>query len=176
MLVSDMTQTNLLLIGFVVFALTLISLTGLNDSIFSDAVKFLNPQDRADSIAVRINTGSEQKEYYSFSKIGYVKSNDHSFLLESIPSKDKLSYYKLVNNSLNSPIFGNFDVAIDIIAGDGSVIETLQYKKCKVEEYFTYVNDSKGKYRLTGDDTSKGLEIRDVTKLTCIGFSINIKT
>ena len=65
------------------------------------------------------------------------------------------------------------DISIEIFSGDGTLLERLNYKRCEVESYFVYVNDSKGKFSFVEDEESK-LEIRDVAQFSCIGFSVEI--
>lgn len=137
-------------------------------------VKNLGNTERAESIVVRIQTEKELK-FFTFSKLGFVKSKTVQFLLESLPTNDKKPFYNLVAKSLNhSPDARPFDVNIDLVAGDGSIIHTLNYKKCTIESYFVYVNDSKGDYRFSKDKTDR-MEIRDVTKFDCMGFSITVQ-
>ncbi len=157
--------------GVVIFSL---NSTGMfSETLIASGVKLFDKNDRADSIVVRFIQEHINKEekYYTFSKIGFVKSSTPKFMLESVPTKDKKPYYEFIEKHYNNGLSKSFTVEIDILAGDGSKIETLQYKKCQVESYFVYVNDSKGKFSLTGESIS-GMEIRDVTKFECTTFSI----
>ena len=94
------------------------------------------------------------------------------FQLESLPSKDKKEFYKIVARYINAgakpePI----DVNIDLVAGDGSVIQTLKYAKCEISAYWAAVNDNKEQYRL---GNIEGPEIREFTNFLCQGYSINV--
>jgi len=137
----------------------------------------LNPTDAAKSIQVRIKPATSNTEYTynSFSRIGFV-AGEANFLLESVPSKDKNSFYKLVKSSLEDRDgllrSSNLDVSMDIFSGDGKIIETLVYKKCEVTEYFVHVVDSKGTIFFLKDDGS--VEIREVTKFACSSFSLDL--
>ena len=64
------------------------------------------------------------------------------------------------------------DVAIDLYSGDGEIIQSLEYSACAVDEYFVYGVDSKGKIFFGDDDGT--VEIREVTKFSCVGFTLNI--
>lgn len=136
----------------------------------------LDPDNAANSIVVhtsRVGT-SEERTYDSFSRIGFV-SGEGNFLLESVPSLDKKDFYEFLKESLdNNNQFNEveMDVSIDIYSGNGKLIETLEYNKCTLEEYFVHSVDSLGKIQfIEGKDS---IEIREVTKLGCKSFSINL--
>jgi len=132
----------------------------------------LDENDYATNFVVRfINHEGHENTFYTFSKIGFVRSDEIKFQLESIPSKDKEPYYEFISKSMKSSINLRFDVVIDLMAANGDIIETLHYKKCTVDAYFIHVNDSKGKFSFLEGENSK-LEIRDITKFACLGFTI----
>jgi len=128
---------------------------------------------RAESIVVHLYDRSNDYTFYTFSKIGYVRSAGHEFSLESIPSEDKQSFYQYIQKNLNKSSPERFEVDLDLVAADGSIIETLNYNKCIITDYFVYSNDSKGKYRFS-DSLPGKMEIRDITKFACLGFSITV--
>jgi len=139
------------------------------------AGKTLNEADVAKSLLVRVKSDgdSREKTFDSFSRIGFVRSSNVEFLLESLPSKDKKPFYELVEKSLatsNPPLM---NINIDVFSGDGSLIETLNYKRCVVTSYFIHVNDSKGKFSFLQDGNSD-MEIREITKFECAGFKISV--
>src|SRR3989338_6498006 len=82
----------------------------------------LNSADAAKSIQVKVTPQGTNNErtYDSFSRIGFVAGGSN-FLLESVPSKDKKSFYNLVKTSLedkNRLSKSNLlDVSIDIFSG-----------------------------------------------------------
>jgi hypothetical protein len=146
----------------------------------------LNPDTMAQSFVVQFTTGTNTITVNTFSKIGMFGVTDAGptvpatdsggppqFYLESIPTKDKQSYYGLVNQYINIATTNSdyplFDVTIGILAGDGSTIETVHYTQCKLQSYYPYVNDLKDTYRFSGQDTS---EIRDVTTFSCAKIAI----
>jgi hypothetical protein len=139
------------------------------------AGKTLNTDDVAKSLQVRIMIDGDNKEkiYDSFSRLGFVKSSGIEFLLESLPSKDKKSFYAFVQESLTVTNPRLMNINIDVFSGDGTLIETLNYNRCIVSEYFIHVNDSKGKFSFLDDNTS-GMEIREVTQFECAGFKITV--
>jgi len=137
----------------------------------------LNSADAAKSIQVRMTQVGTNTEYVynSFSRIGFVEGAGN-FLLESVPSKDKNSFYYLVKKSLESKGSQNraaqLNISMDIFSGDGKIIETLLYSHCSVTEYFVHVVDSKGTILFLKDDGS--VEIREVTKFECVSFTIDL--
>jgi len=169
-----MISKNAILILLVaILGMSMLSTATYLSDVFAKGVN-LDENDYATNFVVRfIDAGGNEYEFYTFSKIGFVRSVDIKFQLESIPSKDKQPYYEFISKSMISGETKRFDVALDLIAADGSIIETLNYKSCMVDEYFVYVNDSKGKFSFLENENSK-LEIRDITKFECSGFSINI--
>ena len=137
------------------------------------ANKTLNDDDIAKTIQVRMIIEGEPEEWVfdSFSKIGFVRSTSVEFFLESLPSKDKKPFYDYLETSLNRYQPHTLDISIDVISGDGTLLETLNYRKCIVGSYFIHVNDSKGKFTFLDEGTSK-MEIHEVTKFECLGLSI----
>ena len=152
----------------------IVAVTLLSINAFGVDIASFNKNNFADSIEVTfIGDDGKNKKFYSFSKIGFVKSKIAKFSLESVPSKDKMPFYELVKVQLDNPTKKLFDVKIDILAGDGSLIETLYYKKCELEKYFVYSNDSKGKYRFLEGKTSE-MELREVSKFSCLRFLLEV--
>lgn len=169
-----------ILIAYVLLAVIAGSVSSLTAiSLFPEitqvyAGKTLNEDDIAKSLVIRVMSDSDNKEkiYDSFSRIGFVKSSGIEFLLESLPSKDKKSFYEFVQKSLipNPPLM---NINIDVFSGDGTLIETLNYNKCVVTSYFIHVDDSKGTFRFLDDGTSD-MEIKEITKFECAGFKITV--
>ena len=103
----------------------------------------------AENIVVHFQDRTHDLTFYTFSKIGFVRSTSIEFSLESIPSDDKQPLYEYIAENLNKQSPDRFDIDIDLVSADGSIIETLDYNKCVVTAYFVYSNDSKGKYRFS---------------------------
>ena len=94
------------------------------------------------------------------------------FQLESLTSADKKDFYNLISNYLaNTSTIRPYNINIDIVASDGSIIETLEYGGCKPSGYSVYTNDDSSQYRLANKD---GLEIREDTNFMCAGFHITV--
>ena len=169
-----MVSKNVIVILLVaILGMSILSTSTYLSDVFAKGVN-LDENDYATNFVITfIDNGGNEFPFYTFSKIGFVRSDDIKFQLESIPSKDKVPYYEFISKSMTSGETTRFDVSMDLLAADGSIIETLNYKSCLVEEYFIHVNDSKGKFSFLEDDNSK-LEIHDITKFECSGFSISV--
>lgn len=144
----------------------------------------LGENERAQSFVVHFSGGdffTEPVTIYSYSQFLHfsetVSSNRISafqerpaFLLRSLPSHDKAPIYDLVNKYVNAGKQPEmFDVSVEVLSGDGSVIQTWDYRRCDVVDYATYVNDNKDDYRFGENDEA---EIRDVLVIECGGFSL----
>ena len=174
------TALGLLVLAIVSTSIISFSLVGLTpDEIQAFAAAPLNSKDVAKFMIVKINVeGSSNGElvYGTFSRIGFV-SGEANFLLESLPSVDKKSFYQLVQKSLKSKgsIVNQvlFDMKIELFSGGYDHIETLSYSKCQITDYFINTVDSRGKFRFLEDNNSD-IEIREVTKFDCTGFNVSL--
>jgi len=136
----------------------------------------LDPENVANSIIVHANRDgtSEIKTYDSFSRIGFV-SGEGNFLLESVPSIDKKEFYEFIKESLDDKNVLDHEminINIDIYSGNGKLIETLEYRKCQLTEYFVHSVDSLGKIQFIKGESS--IEIREVSKFECSSFTISL--
>ena len=137
----------------------------------------LSSDNVAKTIQVRVTPSGtlEERTYDSFSRVGFV-DGENNFLLESVPSKDKKPYYELLKRSIEDKRAESSDnrmhVSIDLFSGDGEIIQSLEYRDCKVTEYFVHGVDSKGKIFFTEEDGT--VEIREVSKFSCVSFTLNL--
>ena len=148
------------------------------------ATTSLSDNDRAKSFVVHFIGGDyfpETVTIYTYSQFFHfsesIDSNTISFfedtpslLLRSLPSHDKSVIYDLVNKYVNpgaKPVA--FDARVEVLAGDGKIIQTWDYRKCHVTDYTTFVNDDEDEYRFGDKDEA---EIRDVLVIQCSGFSL----
>ena len=155
----------------------------------------LNPSDSADSLVVTFwaeGVDSEKNTFYTFSYfVHYPQTMANSryrtvqgsavvledyyvqptFILESVPSKDKKPLYEFMNEYIKKS--GDADLRIhaqvDIVAGDGSIILTWDYRQCDIEGYWTYVDDWKEYYKYIPGNES---EIHERFQFECRGFSL----
>jgi hypothetical protein len=111
------------------------------------------------------------KDYQSFALPDYAFGNKPKFYLESLPSKDKGTFYQLVNKYVTpSSVPQPFDVSIDLTSGDGSTIQTWKYTKCEITKYQPYLQS----FLTVNMFTEKFQpEIRDRSIFQCSGLSLD---
>ena len=116
-------------------------------------------------------TSSESKDSELYSIPLYKFTDTPEFLLESLPSHDKRDMYVGIENWMTrgSASLQPFDVDIDVISGDGRIIQTWAYKKCEPTAYGTFVQDLIFFYQFVDQDKS---EIRDRVTFTCSGLRL----
>jgi len=170
-------QLATIIIASAVALLALSTVYSNFDTIQAYAGVTLSSDNVAKTIQVRVTPSGTLNEqtYDSFSRVGFV-DGENNFLLESVPSKDKRPFYELVKKSIEDKRADSTDnrmhVAIDLFSGDGSIIQSLEYSSCKVDEYFVHGVDSKGKIFFLEEDGT--VEIREVTKFSCVSFTLNL--
>jgi len=114
----------------------------------------------------RFNSGKDTTDLTALREAGYASY----FVLESLPSKEKVDFYKIISKYINpgkppQP----FDVSISGIMSDGTTILTTSYKKCQAEEYSFYTQDLAINYQYTNE---KQGEIRDKIIFLCGGEAV----
>ncbi|MBA4452509.1 MAG: hypothetical protein H2B03_04970 [Nitrosopumilaceae archaeon] len=116
----------------------------------------------------KIEPGDKPHYVASFHEQGF----DTFFYLESNPSLDKGEFYSLVAKTINPEKTPElFDASIDVLAGDNSVIVTLNYSKCKITNYTPYSQDYVLFYQYSDLIND---EIRDRIVLYCSGMSMQV--
>ena len=93
------------------------------------------------------------------------------FTLQSIPSKDKLVLYEFVEKYISAHDPERFSVVVDILSGDGEIIQSWDYRKCSIADYTTFVNTDKDEYRFSNTDD---LEIRELFVFACSGYNLRV--
>ena len=93
------------------------------------------------------------------------------FLLETLPSKENINYYNAIDDyfQTDSTLFKEFDVSIDVVSGDGTVLQTWEYRDCDLEDYTVYLQDNVIYNKFHGGD---GSEIRERSIFDCRGLSL----
>ena len=92
-----------------------------------------------------------------------------AFTLESLPSKDKEFYYHLLSMYINAGKEPEpFDVTVDIVSGDNTILQTWQYFGCQMENYEVFLQDTLVTVKF---NPSPAAEIRDTTGFVCTGFN-----
>ena len=146
--------------------------------------------ERAQSIVVRFSDGPMPTEipFTTFSLFqpitqrekfvhenAYVFGDKPQFVLQSLPSKDKVELYEAIDKvyfaKAGTATITRFDVAIDILAGDGSLIQTWQYKKCHVYAYGTFLQEVRNFYQFSDRLES---EFRDKMIVECSGVRLQV--
>jgi len=94
------------------------------------------------------------------------------FFLESLPSKDKRGYYNFLSKYINPVRTPEpFDVSIDMITGDGTILLRWNYSDCFLNNYSLKLRDSQLRYSFTGQKTS---EVLDKTDFGCAGNHLQV--
>jgi len=115
-------------------------------------------------------TSSKNLQSELFNAPIYVFQDSPTFLLESLPSLDKQDMYRGIDKWMTkSAVLSPFDVNIDILSGDGQIIQTWAYKKCEPTGYGTYLQDVKFYYQFVDDDAA---EIRERVTFDCAGIEL----
>jgi hypothetical protein len=99
------------------------------------------------------------------------KQPPFKFLLETLPSKDNIGYYRAIDDyfQIDSALFKEFDVSIDVVSGDGTTLQTWEYRNCDLEDFSIYLQDNVLFDRFLGN---AGPEIRERSIFHCTGFSL----
>ena len=148
----------------------------------------VDKNDRAMNVLVHMTVNGKQSTFDSFTKFdhslssmptrgGKFSSNQYftnpSFMLYSLPSKDKTVYYDqvfgFINSQGNKPPF--VDITVDLMSSDNTPITTWKYRNCEAIGYWIYTDESKGTYRFSN---KLGIEIRDMTYFQCMGFILEV--
>jgi len=102
----------------------------------------------------------------------YKFTDTPEFVLESLPSIDKQDMYRGIDKWMRgTSIVTPFDVSIDVMSGDGRIIQTWEYTKCEPTAYGTYLQDITNFYQFTGKEES---EIRERIIFSCVGIHLLI--
>lgn len=158
----------------------------LNSSKMTSAVDFVpSTSDRAQIFVVNFSNGDfhRPERFYTFAEFrpdlsasdrvqsSYPQIKSSSFELLSLPSKDKADFYKLISRFVNPEQKPQlFDVSIEVVTGDGSIVQTWQYQKCTISDYKTYLQNTLVYYTMSGQKAIS--EPQDKTAFQCSGFSI----
>ena len=150
-------------------------------------------QEDARAQAIRVHFfGAEIQEHQTFTSflkfehIEQQKSNDprvpyyydniqKGFALESLPSKDKQWFYdEIVSRTINTGLDPlPYDVDIEILTGNGDVLQTWEYRECDLIEYFPIIDENAAQIKFIGEFIS---EIREVSLFSCEGFHVDFET
>ena len=95
------------------------------------------------------------------------------FSLESLTNKNNQWFYNNIINDYINPgkAPSPFNADIDIVTGDGNILQTYQYKTCKVDGYVPFLAENLLRLQFTRQFKS---EVRDRADFTCDGFLVNL--
>lgn len=98
------------------------------------------------------------------------KQYDVGFYMESLPDKNKIELYNFISEYVNpgkqpEPI----DVDVEILTGDGRVLETLQYRSCEAIDFDWYSQERMFTFQITNQIDK---EIREKATFYCDGYTI----
>jgi len=137
--------------------------------------------DRAKSFVVHFFDGDLEQvhSFNTFKVFSPISDSDASlfttnpqFHLESLPSLDKSNFYKLLSRYINPVrVPQPFNVSIDSITGDGTILQRWNYVKCDVSDYSVYLEDYKLTYTFSGKKFSENREMID---FECAGLHLQI--
>jgi len=116
----------------------------------------------------RVEPGDTPHYIKSFYDLGF----SSYFVLESLPSKDKSEFYKLMADYLSpgkEPEL--FNTSIDVLTGDGSILATANHSDCKITGYTPYTQEFILFYQYSGEPDT---EIRDLTTIYCGGLDVEV--
>jgi len=117
-------------------------------------------------------TSSQNKESELYSFPLYKFDDPPEFLLESMPSADKQEMYRGVDKWMRHVgIVTPFDVAIDVLSGDGQVLLTWEYDECEPTAFGTFVQDVIFYYQFVDQEKS---EIRERVVFSCAGVNLAV--
>ncbi|MGI0008726.1 MAG: hypothetical protein ACRD92_03810 [Nitrosopumilaceae archaeon] len=157
-----------------------------NESILVPTVP--EKENRAERIIVQFSGGelTSASTFYSFSKFvplvkvpndvpisipGNVIGEKPRFALESLPTKDKQSYYQNLSKYVNPEKPPEpFDVTIHLVTGGGKILQSWKYTDCSANSYVTFFLDNLLSYKFK---QTVGSEIRDKTFFECNGLLFN---
>ena len=118
------------------------------------------------------STSSQSKgtELYKFPM--YYFKDKPEFFLEGLPSTDKKDLYRGIDRWMTkSTTLTPFDVDVDVLAGEGTVIQTWSYTNCQPMAYGTYLQDVINFYQYSGQNKS---EIRDRVVFSCTSLLLEV--
>jgi len=94
------------------------------------------------------------------------------FNLESLPSKDKKGFYEFLARYINPvKIPEKFKVSVDIVAGDGTILQRWNYSKCELVDYIAHLEQFKFRFAFSGQE---GPEILDKSEFECGGQNLQV--
>ena len=124
-------------------------------------------EDRAVLNIIHISGGDLTKTRTTELTQKFNSMENQQFLLESLPNMHHEVFYDYLGRYIDSPKVPElFNVKINTITGDGTILYSANYKKCEFIEYTVYLNDNMLFNKFLPQMKS---EIRDKAILDCAG-------
>jgi hypothetical protein len=130
-------------------------------------------ENRALYYVFRVSGGelTEEQTYHTVPK--FVKHDAFSFSAVGLPSSDYDLFYdsvlaRYVNPGKDPELF---DVTVDFVTGDGTILQSWLYSKCAMISWMPYMSDNWAFLRDTGKLVP---EIREKSTYDCAGSHLNI--
>ena len=155
------------------------------EKVYASNVVIPNEQ-RAQSFVVRIQSVHYdfKEEYYTFIQFfnrddtvgigqGAVRSSVQSpeILLASLPSHDKVELYNYVGKTFEPGTLETLElnIEVDVIAGDGKIIQTWDYEDCTLRDYGIFLEFDNTLDRWSQEE---GPEIQERFVFECKGIDL----
>jgi hypothetical protein len=118
------------------------------------------------------STSSQSRDTHPYKFPMYYFKDKPEFFLEGLPSMDKKDLYRGIDRWMTkSTTLSAFDVNIDVVSGDSTVIQTWSYTNCQPTAYGTYLQDVINFYQYSGEEKS---EIRDRVAFSCTSVLLKV--
>ena len=135
-----------------------------------------NENDRAMSYVVHFFDGEldELRAFDTFKVFSITNplASSPEFYLESLPTKDKKGFYDFLSRYINpGKPPERFNVSVDLISGDGTILQRWNYAKCDVVDYTMHLQEYIFRYSFSGEEIS---EILDKTEFKCAGLNLKV--
>jgi len=114
---------------------------------------------------------SIRKDGGPLTPVNHAKQFDHGFLIESLPEKNKASFYEFISRYVNPGKDPEpFDVSLDMITGNGDILYTLEYTNCDAIDFMWYLQQGSWYYQFSEAEAG---EIRERYVFYCEGFALD---
>ena len=117
---------------------------------------------------------TRENPFVAYTESGNPFDSNPQFFLKSLPSKEKSDFYKLLSRFINpgkEP--EKFDVSVDLVTGDGTILQRWSYANCEVSDYTSHFEEYSPTFTYSGQE---GPEIREKTDFKCsrLNHKVNV--
>ncbi len=170
----------------VIFTISIIGFLGFSITASAADSAIPEPTDRAQHFEISVFGGELTQIHISdnlqkfepirrdrgpLTPLSHAKQYDFGFVIESLPQKEKAPFYEFVSRYINPGKTPEpFDVNIDTINGDGTILHRLQYVNCDSVDFWWYLQQANWFYQFSQKEQD---EIRERYVFYCEGFGID---